>query len=121
MSLSFEFIFKIKSLIHFNVGGSNASATDIKNHPLFKDVDWEKLERKKIPSRYVPTINGLYDVQNFSEEFTQQPANYEPTAVPPNTFLIFKGLSFSVYGFLLEICKTKPKYFLHSRLFLHRT
>lgn len=79
---------------HLFVGGSERSAEEIKRHSLFNGIDWEQLENKQLPAPAIPTITHRYDVQNFSEEFTQQPARCELSVIPPNTFLTFKGLTF---------------------------
>lgn len=79
-------------MFRFLVGGSVASAIAIKQHSLFEGLDWDKLEKKQLTSPAdPPTIQNRFDTQNFSEDFTQQPANYQPSAVPPNSFLTFKG------------------------------
>ncbi len=73
------------------VGGSEALATEIKQHRLFNDIDWKKLEKKRLTAPDIPTISSPTDTHMFSEEFTEQEATYEPSEVPPNSFLMFKG------------------------------
>ncbi|XP_037045867.1 ribosomal protein S6 kinase alpha-5-like [Bradysia coprophila] len=77
------------------LGGSVAAATALKQHRLFDDLDWERLERKQLASPAdPPTITHPFDTQNFSAEFTQQPTTYPPTEEPPNSFIMFKGYSY---------------------------
>lgn len=38
------------------LGGGEADATELKRHPFFKDLDWEKLGRKQIPAPFKPII-----------------------------------------------------------------
>ncbi len=90
------------------VGGSEALATRLKEHRLFSDIDWEKLENKLLPAPVIPRISSPTDTHMFSEEFTQQEATYEPSEVPPNSFLMFKGtfaILFSLF-FILDLRST---------------
>ncbi|KAJ6643386.1 Ribosomal protein S6 kinase alpha-5 [Pseudolycoriella hygida] len=74
-------------------GGSIDSVQDVKNHPLFVGIDWKKVERKELkPPNNPPLIKNPFDTQNFSEDFTSLDPVYEPSSVPPNSFLTFKGL-----------------------------
>lgn len=43
---------------------------DIKNHPWFKDVDWEKLYKKEIKPEFIPIVEHEIDVSNFDDDFT---------------------------------------------------
>jgi len=54
--------------------GTKGDFEEIKSHPFFKDVDWEKLMRKEIPSGYVPKVKGKADTTNFDDTFTAEPA-----------------------------------------------
>ncbi len=36
------------------------------NHEFFEGINWEDLERKKIPSPYKPQLDNIYDVKYFS-------------------------------------------------------
>ena len=49
--------------------GSRRGARDVKEHPWVRDMDWEKLFRKKISPPIDPCKNGV----NFSPEFTEKP------------------------------------------------
>ena len=40
------------------LGASERDAEEIKEHPFFRDMDWEKLRKKEIPSPFVPLIEG---------------------------------------------------------------
>ncbi len=104
------------------VGGGEALATKLKEHRVFSDIDWEKLEKKLLPAPVIPRISSPTDTHMFSEEFTQQEATYEPSEVPPNSFLMFKGTfgKFKKLGTQLY-SKNKLKIFLIFRLFVHRT
>ena len=48
--------------------GSKKGAREVKEHPWVRDMDWEKLFRKKITPPIDPSKNGI----NFSPEFTEK-------------------------------------------------
>jgi len=45
---------------------------EIKNHPWFADLNWEKLAKKEIDTPFKPQVSGDKWLQNFDEEFTQE-------------------------------------------------
>lgn len=48
--------------------GQNNDVNDILLHPWFKDLDIEKLLKKKLAAPYVPTVDGQTDLRNFDPE-----------------------------------------------------
>ncbi|KAJ8919730.1 hypothetical protein NQ315_006258, partial [Exocentrus adspersus] len=76
------------------LGGGEEDAKELKRHPFFKNLDWNKLARKEIPAPFKPIIKNELDVSNFSEEFTTMPPTDSPAIVPPNYDKIFKGYSY---------------------------
>ncbi|XP_056630842.1 ribosomal protein S6 kinase alpha-5-like isoform X1 [Diorhabda sublineata] len=76
------------------LGGGEEDAKELKRHPFFKNLDWDKLAKKEIPAPFKPVIRNELDVSNFSEEFTQLPPTDSPAVVPPNFDKIFKGYSY---------------------------
>lgn len=44
---------------------------NIKNHPWFAPIDWEKLINKEIKPPFMPKIEHDVDTQNFDREFTE--------------------------------------------------
>lgn len=60
------------------LGSGKEDAEEIKRQPFFKDVSWDDVFHKRIPSPYFPTINGSADTSNFDEEFTRE----QPTLTP---------------------------------------
>lgn len=80
--------------VNFSAGGSEPSAAALKQHKLFADIDWEKVNRKELHSpAQPPTVTHPFDVQNFSTDFTEQAPTYAASAEPPNSFSIFRGTS----------------------------
>lgn len=44
--------------------GYNGSE-EIKDHPFFDNIDWERLAKKQVDPPYRPRINGDYDLSNI--------------------------------------------------------
>ena len=81
-----------------------SGADEIKRHPFFEKIDWQRLAQKKIQPPFKPSVRGPVDVSNFDTVFTaEQPldsvvegsqlsqtvqAQFEgtPTPVPPYFF-----------------------------------
>ncbi|KAK9877248.1 hypothetical protein WA026_016990 [Henosepilachna vigintioctopunctata] len=76
------------------LGGGEGDAEELKRHPFFKNLDWNKLYRKEIPAPFKPRIRNELDVSNFSEEFTQMPPTDSPCIVIPDQERFFRGYSF---------------------------
>eukprot|EP00461_Guttulinopsis_vulgaris_P003866 UN03867 len=51
-------------------------AEEIRNHPWFKSVDWQKMYNKEIPSPFVPTISSHGG--NVDDAFRKAPAAETP-------------------------------------------
>lgn len=45
---------------------------EIKNHPFFKDIDWDKLNGKGYIPPYKPEVKNSMDVSNISTDFTDE-------------------------------------------------
>lgn len=54
------------------IGCKGKGAEEIKNHPFFKDMDWQALYDKKIPAEFVPSCEGEDFTKNF-EKFEELP------------------------------------------------
>lgn len=44
----------------------------IKDHPWFKDIDWELLKQRKVTPPFVPATKGKRDIGNIDDEFTRE-------------------------------------------------
>jgi len=51
---------------------------DIIQHPFFKSVDWDMLERKQVAPPYVPRLDSDRDLAHFPPEFTDEPVQLTP-------------------------------------------
>ncbi|EPX72807.1 AGC/AKT protein kinase Sck2 [Schizosaccharomyces octosporus yFS286] len=58
--------------------GANGDAEEVKRHAFFDDIDWEKLNAKKLSPPFKPIVEGEFDVSNFDVEFTNKevPADF---------------------------------------------
>lgn len=50
---------------HLRLGMMRAGADDVKSHPWFKSIDFEKLRNLEVAAPWVPSINNPYDTSNF--------------------------------------------------------
>lgn len=76
------------------LGGGLSDAKELKDHSFFKDMSWDDLAAKKIPSPFVPRISNELDTSNFSEEFTTMIPQDSPAIVPPDVDRMFMGYSY---------------------------
>lgn len=94
-------------------GGGQKDAREIKKHPFFRGIDWERLSRKQLPAPFKPIIKDELDTSNFSDEFTNLPIADSPTAVPHNSDRLFRGYSFVSPSILREKQKTLAEQLVH--------
>nr|XP_036857453.1 protein kinase C theta type [Manis javanica] len=45
---------------------------DIRQHPLFQEINWEELERREIEPPFRPKVKSPYDCSNFDKEFLNE-------------------------------------------------
>jgi serine/threonine protein kinase SCH9 len=50
--------------------GAVDDAEELKRHPFFADIDWEKLQKKEITPPFKPKLKSETDTSNFDPEFT---------------------------------------------------
>jgi serine/threonine protein kinase len=79
---SFEAILFVKGLLAKSpsqrLGAEPAGVMDIKGHPFFQTLDWEKVLRKEIPMEWVPQMRSETDTAQFMPEFTEMPVEMTP-------------------------------------------
>jgi serine/threonine protein kinase len=47
------------------------SSSDVRNHPWFDTIDWNKLLTKEIKPHFVPVVKSELDTSHFDNEFTE--------------------------------------------------
>lgn len=50
--------------------GAQRDAAELKEHPFFKDIDWDALARKQVAPPFKPVVESDESVANFDPEFT---------------------------------------------------
>lgn len=54
------------------LGSGAEDVAEIKRQPFFDQIDWEKLEARKIPPPWKPSVSGPGDVTQVDKVFTQE-------------------------------------------------
>ena len=67
------------------LGGQEADADDIKKHPFFEGLDWEKLSKKELPPLFRPVTKDEKDTSNIDKAFLGE----KPVDSPSNKHLTF--------------------------------
>lgn len=70
----------ISGLLHrspyFRLGtGDNNTSNpkNVKSHPFFEGLDWDRLYRREYTPPFVPTVAHLYDLRNIDPQFVNEP------------------------------------------------
>ena len=53
--------------------GSQRGAAEIKEHPFFKNINWQWMEEQKYEPFFIPKVNKDYGLKYFDTEFTELP------------------------------------------------
>lgn len=59
------------------LGSGSAGTDEIKNHPYFEGIDWNKMRAHQYQTPLIPMVTSPYDTSNFAD-FTSQVPEYEP-------------------------------------------
>ncbi|XP_004368838.1 ribosomal protein S6 kinase alpha-2 [Trichechus manatus latirostris] len=93
------------------LGAGLDGVEEIKRHPFFVTIDWNKLYRKEIKPPFKPAVGRPEDTFHFDPEFTSRTPTDSP-GVPPsaNAHHLFRGFSFVASSLVQE----------HSQQDLHK-
>ena len=58
--------------------GSLRDAEEIKEHPFFDDVDWDRMMKKRMPTPYKPLLDSKDDTKHFDPENFKIPIESPP-------------------------------------------
>ncbi|RZF32667.1 hypothetical protein LSTR_LSTR004095 [Laodelphax striatellus] len=77
------------------LGAGKEGVNEIKTHPFFATIDWEKLLKKEILPPFKPAVSRAEDAFYFDSEFTSKSPKDSP-GIPPsaNAHELFRGFSF---------------------------
>ena len=68
------------------LGGGIEGAKEIRNHPWFKSIDWEKMYQRDCVPPYRPILDHSTDTKHFQKEFTNMhlsPPDHEEASQNP--------------------------------------
>ena len=78
--------------------GSINDAADVKSHPFFAGIDWDKLVALQIPAPFKPAVSeGQLDTTNVDEEFKRETP--KDTPVTQSTLAAQGGVNFPGFSF----------------------
>jgi len=69
---------------------------EIRAHPFFQGIDFDKLQNKVYQPPFKPKVEGALDTRNFDKEFTSLPATLTPE---PESNLKALGEKFEDFSF----------------------
>lgn len=52
---------------------------DIRSHPFFRRIDWDKVTNREVQPPFKPKIKHRKDVSNFDKQFTSEKTDLTPT------------------------------------------
>lgn len=103
----------LRALFKRNPSNRLASGSDgaeeLKRHPFFSTIDWNKLFRREIKPPFKPVVAKPDDTAYFDSEFTSRTPKDSP-GVPPSAgaHQLFRGFSFVATGLIDEEKKCLP-------------
>lgn len=59
------------------LGNIKGGAATVKEHPWFKDIDWDRLYHRKMQGPIVPHLKSADDTRNF-DDYDPEPEKKEP-------------------------------------------
>ncbi|KAL0039247.1 hypothetical protein WJX77_012674 [Trebouxia sp. C0004] len=80
----------------------------VMDHPFFSCINWDKLQRREIPSPFKPSTQGLNSVENFDKMWTEQSPTDSPAGTPTNLESMFHGYSYCTPHMLANYKQRSP-------------
>lgn len=76
------------------LGNGAEGSKAVMKHPFFSSINWDKLQKREIPSPFKPSTQGQHSVENFDKMWTEQSPTDSPAGTPTNLDAIFQGYSY---------------------------
>ncbi|XP_042150587.1 ribosomal protein S6 kinase-like 1 isoform X4 [Ixodes scapularis] len=61
------------------LGCGSSGEEDVRTHPFFRRIDWDKIENREVQPPFKPRIKHRKDVSNFDKQFTSEKIDLTPT------------------------------------------
>ncbi|XP_037914936.1 protein kinase C, brain isozyme isoform X2 [Hermetia illucens] len=61
------------------LGCGSTGEEEVRGHPFFRRIDWEKIENREVQPPFKPKIKHRKDVSNFDRQFTSEKTDLTPT------------------------------------------
>lgn len=83
----------ICTLFVLQTGSGPTKANEIKAHPFFNSIDWEKLAKRQIQPPFKPNVQHSLDTSNLDDEYTNKNLSLDDKRcdMPPNYERFFEG------------------------------
>ncbi|XP_062818215.1 ribosomal protein S6 kinase alpha-1 isoform X3 [Anolis carolinensis] len=97
------------------LGSGSDGVEEIKRHPFYSTIDWNKLFRREIKPPFKPAVGRPDDTFYFDKEFTSRTPKDSP-GIPPSAgaHQLFRGFSFVASGTIEDEKAKSPTVPLHS-------
>ncbi|XP_054638102.1 protein kinase C gamma type isoform X2 [Dunckerocampus dactyliophorus] len=87
------------------LGGGEDAEREIREHPFFRWIDWDRLERLEIPPPFIPRSGGRKG-ENFDKFFTAAPSALTPS--DPDVLAAVNQEDFQGFSFFNPECAPSP-------------
>ncbi|CAJ0608934.1 unnamed protein product [Cylicocyclus nassatus] len=82
--------------------GTKMDLKEIRDHPFFLPIDWDKLLRREVRAPFIPYVENDMDVRNISKEFVKLKVN-PASLIPQNTATTHYDHDFAGFTYVQSI------------------
>lgn len=54
------------------LGAKRGAWIELRPHPFFNDLDWDKVYQRQVPAPYIPNLKSVEDTNHFEDMFTRE-------------------------------------------------
>ena len=91
------------------IGNGTKDAEEIKAHPYFQDVDWDKYLKKEIKPPFVPKVKNEMDLKYFDKVFTEESINVKQQVPRSRVQSEYFGFTFTSNSVKNELDDIDPR------------